>query len=50
MAGLLLSAPIATARGILGDTTATYRYSDADLLQYANDAIDVAVTLKPSLF
>jgi len=49
--GLQLNAAITTARGILGDTDATgYRYSDADLLQYANDALDVLVKLAPHLF
>lgn len=49
MPGLLLSSPIATARGILNDPDAV-RYSAADLLQYANDAIDQLVTLVPMLF
>lgn len=49
--GLQLSAAIATARGIMQDTDSTgYRYSDADLLQYANDALDVLVKLTPHLF
>lgn len=50
MSGLLLSTPIATARGILNDTGATKRYSDADLLQYANDALDQVMALVPALF
>lgn len=49
MPGLLLSSPIATARGILNDPSAV-RYSDADLLSYANDALDHLVTLMPTLF
>lgn len=49
MPGLLLSSPIATARGILNDPVAV-RYSAADLLQYGNDAIDQLVTLVPTLF
>jgi hypothetical protein len=44
-----LSQPITTARTILHDPDAT-RYSDADLLQYANDALDQMVTLAPHLF
>jgi hypothetical protein len=47
--GLQLSAPIATARGILNDPNAT-RYSQADLLQYANDALDHIVKVIPQLF
>lgn len=51
MATLTLATPIATARGILNDTDATgYRYSGPDLLQYANDALDVLVSLLPQLF
>jgi hypothetical protein len=48
--GLKLQDPIAIARGVLNDTEAPYRYSDADLLRYANDALDVAAELRPSLF
>lgn len=49
--GLHLSNPIATARGIINDTDSTgYRYSDADLLQYANDALDIMVGVVPQLF
>jgi hypothetical protein len=48
---LTLAIPVATARSILNDTDPTaYRYSDADLLQYGNDALDQMVTLVPSLF
>jgi hypothetical protein len=47
--GLQLSVPIATARGILNDPNAT-RYSPADLLQYANDALDQIVKVVPQLF
>lgn len=46
---LTLATPISTARGILQDPDAT-RYSDADLLQYANDALDVMVGIVPQLF
>lgn len=46
---LTLASPIAVARGILNDPDAV-RYSDPDLLQYANDALDVLVTLLPQLF
>lgn len=49
MPGLLLSSPIATARGILNDPSAV-RYSAADLLTYANDALDQLVMLVPTLF
>ena len=48
--GLKLESPISIARGILNDRDPTYRYDDADLLQYANDALDAALSLKPSLF
>jgi hypothetical protein len=48
---LQLSTSITIARSILNDTDSTaYRYSDADLLQYGNDAIDQMTTLIPSLF
>jgi hypothetical protein len=47
--GLQLSVPIATARGILNDPYAT-RYSPADLLQYANDALDQIVKVIPQFF
>lgn len=49
MAGLTLALPISTARGILNDPD-VIRYSAPDLLQYANDAIDVLVPLLPQLF
>jgi hypothetical protein len=41
---------IADARTILNDTTLEYRYSDADLLIYVNDAIKSCVTLRPEWF
>lgn len=47
--GLTLSAPIATSRGILNDPDGV-RYSDADLLQYANDALDQMAILVPQEF
>lgn len=47
--GLLLSTPIATARGILNDPGAV-RYSAADLLTYGNDALDQIVGILPQLF
>lgn len=46
---LKLEAPINTAIGILNDI-GSVRYSRADLLQYANDALDQLVTLAPALF
>lgn len=46
---LTFTLPVATARGILNDPTAV-RYSAADLLQYANDALDQMVVLAPQLF
>lgn len=46
---LKLEAPIATARSILNDP-AGVRYSDSDLLQYANDALDQMTGLVPSVF
>jgi len=49
MPGLLLSSPIATARGILNDPDAV-RYSADDLSQYANDALDQIVQLVPQHF
>lgn len=49
--GLVLSQSVGLARSILQDTDAGFkRYSDADLLAYANDALDQMVTLLPSLF
>jgi hypothetical protein len=47
--GLTLQIPIATARTILNDL-ASDRYSDADLLQYGNDALDMMLPLVPHLF
>lgn len=47
--GLQLATPIATARGILNDPNAV-RYSAADLLQYANDSLDLLVGLVPEVF
>jgi len=40
------------ARGVLVDTDPMpeYRYSDADLLRYANDALDAIAVIKPELF
>ncbi len=46
---LTLQTSITTARSILNDPSGV-RYSDADLLQYANDALDQLVTLAPQLF
>lgn len=47
--GLQLTTPVSTARTILNDAAAD-RYSAADLLLYANDALDLLVTLVPELF
>lgn len=47
--GLQLITPVAIARTILNDADAV-RYSAADLLQYANDALDQIVGLVPELF
>ena len=42
---------ISLARIALNDTDATgYRYSDADLLQYGNDALDAIAHARPELF
>lgn len=46
---LLLSSAISVARGILSDTGAVLRYSDADLLEYANGALRALTELKPNL-
>jgi hypothetical protein len=46
---LQLQTAITTARTILNDEDAT-RYSDADLLRYANDALDQMMVLAPRLF
>lgn len=49
--GMTLQPSIDAARTILNDTnSASYRYSTADLLQYANDALDVALKLAPNFF
>ena len=45
-----LQEAINIARGLLQDTTVTYRYSDADLLQYGNDALDIIATNQPQWF
>lgn len=47
--GLQLQSAMKTARTILNDPGGV-RYSDADLLQYGNDALDVMLTLAPHLF
>lgn len=48
---LTLATPVSLARTILNDTDVNaYRYSAADLLQYANDALDQMVSIQPSLF
>lgn len=47
--GLQLITSMNTARGILNDPNAV-RYSDADLLTYANDSLDQLVGLLPQLF
>lgn len=46
---MLLSAPIATARSILKDA-GVVTYSAADLLRYANDALDAILKLAPHWF
>lgn len=46
---LTLQSPITTARTILNDPNGV-RYSDADLLRYANDALDALAKLAPQLF
>jgi hypothetical protein len=38
------------ARGVLGDRTTPYRYSDEDLLGYANDALLILANVRPQLF
>lgn len=45
--GLTLATPIANARTILNDIEEEYRYSDPDLLDYANGAIRVLAEAKP---
>lgn len=47
--GLQLVTPVTIARTILNDPDAV-RYSSADLLQYANDALDQIAGLVPALF
>ncbi len=50
---LTLQTSITTARSILNDPVsgpAAPRYSNTDLLRYANDALDQIVTLTPQLF
>lgn len=46
---MTLGSAISIARGILNDPNGV-RYSDADLLRYANDALDQMVVLAPRLF
>lgn len=41
---------IARARHALLDEVAPYRYSDARLLQFANDFLDAAAVIRPELF
>lgn len=41
---------VTEARGLLQDTTPTYRYSDSDLAQYASDCLDVMADHLPHLF
>lgn len=49
--GLQLTDAITVARGILQDIeSVNYRYSSADLLIYANDALDAMTLLAPQLF
>lgn len=49
--GFKLGDAVAIARGILQDRGAeVLRYSTADLLQYANDALDQMVSMRPELF
>lgn len=47
--GLQLQSAMTIARTILNDP-GKVRYSDADLLQYGNDALDVMLELAPHLF
>lgn len=47
--GFKLSSAITIARDVLNDTTPTYRYSDAELLEYGNGALRSLPSLKPSL-
>ena len=49
--GLKLNASIDTARSILNDQDASgYRYSQEDLLKYANDALDALCEVAPQFF
>lgn len=49
--GLRLATSIALARSVLNDTDpSSYRYSDVDLLAYANGAVRALVDLRPELF
>jgi len=45
--GFKISAAIAIARTVLNDTEATYRYSDADLLEYGNGCLRSLPNIKP---
>ena len=46
-----LQQAITTARSVINDTDSlAYRYSDLDLLLFANDALDAIATLRPELF
>jgi hypothetical protein len=46
-----LGTAITVARGLLQDTDSTsYRYSDTDLLQYANDALLIMAEHRPEIF
>jgi hypothetical protein len=49
--GFKLGDAVSIARGILQDRdVGFFRFSDADLLQYANDALDQMVGMRPELF
>lgn len=41
---------VSEARGLLQDSVVPYRYSDADLVQYGNDALDLIRDARPWLF
>lgn len=45
--GFKISSAIAIARGVLNDTEADYRYSDADLLDYGNGCLRSLPAIKP---
>lgn len=45
-----LQQAIDLARGVLNDRATSKRYSDADLLQYGNDAIDLIALARPEMF